>query len=55
VGQTDQEPNSRHKVPTFLWVALGVLVVLAFAATVMLHRPGPPPVYAPPAGSPAAQ
>ncbi|MDB5460753.1 MAG: hypothetical protein JWO72_2494 [Caulobacteraceae bacterium] len=52
MGQTDQEPNSQRKVPTFLWVVLGLFVVLAFAAAVALHRPGPPPVYSPPAGSP---
>jgi hypothetical protein len=53
MGQTDQEPNPRRRVPTFLWMALSLVAVLAFVVmAVAIFRPHPPQVFAPPAGSP---
>jgi hypothetical protein len=52
MGEPEHDPDPERRVPTFLWMVLGVLVVLAFAALVLAHRPSHPSVYGPPAGAP---
>jgi uncharacterized membrane protein len=54
VGQTEQEPDPRKRVPTVLWLLLGLIVAVALAAVVIVHgHPGGKSVYGPPAGAPA--
>lgn len=54
MGQTEQEPDPRKRVPTALWFGLGLLVACLLAAVVVLHgHPGGKSVYGPPAGGPS--
>ena len=50
--EPDPDRDPERRVPTFLWMVLGVLVVLVFAAVILAYRPSNPSVYGPPAGAP---
>jgi hypothetical protein len=51
MGQTEQEPDPGRRVPTFLWMALGLLVVMAFVAAVVVLGHGKPRSVGPSAGA----
>ncbi len=54
MGETDQEPDPTKRVPTVLWLMLGVLVVVVFAAAVFIvGKSIQPRAVGPPAGAPA--
>ena len=50
---SDLEPDPRRRVPTILWLMLGLLLVVLFAAVVLLLRGNlAPHAIGPPAGAP---
>ena len=50
---SDPEPDPRHRVPPFLWLMLGLVLVVLFAAVVaMLGGHISPHAVGPPAGAP---
>jgi hypothetical protein len=55
MGETDHEIDPRRRVPTFLWLVLGLFVVVVFAGLLMLHGHPHTSAVGPPAGSPAGQ
>ena len=55
MGDTDQEPDPSKRVPTALWLMLGILLVVAFAAAVLITGGATTPkAVGPPAGAPAS-
>jgi hypothetical protein len=53
MDDSDLEPDPRHRVPTLLWLMLGLVLVVAFAAAVvLLSGHAPPRVIGPPPGAP---
>jgi hypothetical protein len=54
MGETDQEPDPSKRVPTALWLMLGILLVVVFAAIVLATGGAirPKPAVGPPAGAP---
>jgi uncharacterized membrane protein YgaE (UPF0421/DUF939 family) len=53
MGGVDQEPDPRRRIPTVLWLILGLILVAMFAAVVfLLFGHGPPHALGPPAGAP---
>jgi hypothetical protein len=53
MGQTDQEPDPRKRVPTALWLMLGAILVALVVGAGLLKRPPRDALFGPPAGSPA--
>ena len=53
MDDSDQEPDPRRRVPTVLWLMLGMVVIVLFAAAVVILG-GHAPLHAvgPPAGAP---
>jgi hypothetical protein len=55
MDDADLEPDPRRRVPTVLWLALGLLLIVVFSlALLFLHGRGAPYAVGPPAGSPPA-
>ncbi len=53
MDKADLEPDPKHRVPTILWLMLGVLLVVLFAAAVIiLGGHFAPHAVGPPAGTP---
>ncbi|MGZ3273365.1 MAG: hypothetical protein ACXU82_19790 [Caulobacteraceae bacterium] len=53
MDESDFEPDPRHRVPTILWLMLGLLLVVLFAAAVIiLGGHFAPRSVGPPAGTP---
>ena len=54
MGETDQEPDPSKRFPTVLWLMLGLLVVVVFAAVVIITggQIRPKGAFGPPAGAP---
>jgi flagellar basal body-associated protein FliL len=53
MGDSDQEPDPKRRVPTLLWVMLGVVLVVLFATAVaVLGGHIGPHAVGPPAGAP---
>ena len=53
MGETDPETDPRRRIPTVLWLILGLILVAAFAAVVfLLFGHGPPHAFGPSAGTP---
>jgi hypothetical protein len=54
MDDSDLEPDPRYRVPTILWLLLGVGVVVLFAAVIVLlgGHVFAPRAVGPPAGSP---
>lgn len=53
MGQSDQETDPRRRMPTVLWLILGLIAIAAFAAVVFLmFGHGPPNAVGPPPGAP---
>jgi flagellar basal body-associated protein FliL len=53
MDDSDLEPDPKHRVPTILWLMLGLLLVVLFAAAVIIlggHFPAR--AVGPPAGAP---
>jgi hypothetical protein len=54
MGESDNEPDPRRRVPMVLWLLLGVGVVVLFAAVVVMlgGHVFAPRAFGPPAGTP---
>ena len=53
MGESDPETDPRRRIPTVLWLILGLILVAVFAAVVfLLFGHGPPHAVGPPAGMP---
>ncbi len=53
MNESDLEPDPRRRVPTILWLMLGLALVVLFAtAVVLLLGHGAPHSVGPPAGAP---
>ena len=53
MDKSDLEPDPKHRVPTVLWLMLGVLLIVVFAAViVLLGGHVAPRAVGPPAGTP---
>jgi hypothetical protein len=56
MGESETETDPRRKIPTLLWVMLGVVILLVFVAGIALvGRPHPTHAVGPPAGAPPDQ
>jgi hypothetical protein len=54
MDESDLEPDPKHRVPTILWLMLGLVIVVLFAAVVVMlggHLLSPR-VIGPPPGAP---
>ena len=55
MGETDEEPDPSKRVPTALWLMLGILLVVVFGAAVFITGGAiKPKAVGPPAGAPPA-
>lgn len=52
MGDTDEEPDPSKRVPTVLWLMLGLILVVVFAAAVFVLSDHKPRAVGPPAGAP---
>jgi hypothetical protein len=54
MNESDLEPDPKRRVPTLLWLMLGLVIVVAFAAAVVLlgGHVSPPRAIGPPPGAP---
>ncbi len=53
MGETDPETDPRRRIPTVLWLILGLILIAVFAAVVfLLFGHGPLHAVGPPAGAP---
>jgi hypothetical protein len=52
MGDTDEEPDPSKRVPTVLWLMLGLILVVVFAAAVFALGDHRPRAVGPPAGAP---
>ena len=54
MGETDEEPDPSKRVPTALWLMLGLLAVVVFVVAVFVLGDHKPKAVGPPAGAPPA-
>ena len=55
MGETDEEPDPSKRVPTALWLMLGLVLVVVFIAVVFVTGKAiKPKAVGPPAGAPPA-